>query len=357
MKRLLGLLFIVLICIMGYLSIWGFLPVSPVIGSGMAPEIQSGTLLVTEPLTVVGARPEDIVVYDVPSPLRDRYGYPPVVARRVVRVIYGPSGTQLLIKGDNVDVDPFPVNASDIKGVVRYRISYLGLPLVFLQSRMGMILVPVFVVLVALLLYLGDILAAYRRRYRESLSPPLVEDSHRVSLVLSNRFEGAEKAIESFASAMQQYAQHMDSHTNAIQGLGEASQALESGAAGMEQVLDRATPASDQLKPEGEIAAVEKVVSDLEKRTQLVLQVRDELEGKKLDAVLPSMAEALPPVEAPPPTEASPTVEVFPSAGISQIEAPPQAEAPPEPEKPSPPGCLGNPRVLYKKEHFARPNV
>jgi hypothetical protein len=345
MKRLLGLLFIVLVCIMGYLSIWGFLPVSPVIGSGMAPEVQSGTLLVTEPLMVVGAQPDDIVVYDVPSPLRDRFGYPPVVARRVVRVIYGPSGMQLLIKGDNVDIDPFLVNASDIKGVVRYRIPYLGLPLVFLQSRTGTILVPIFVVLVALLLYLGDIMAAYRRRYRESLSPP-VPDSHRVGLVLSHRFEGAEKAIESFASTMQQYAQHMDDHTSAMQGLGEASQALESGAAGPDQVLDRTMPAPDQVKPEGEIAAVEKVVIDLEKRTQLVLQVRDELEGKKLDTGLPSMAEAPSPVEVSSPVEAIPPIEAPPP-----IEVPPQAEAPPEAEKQSPPGCLGNPKVLYKKEH------
>jgi hypothetical protein len=322
MKRLLGLLFIILICIMGYLSIWGFLPVSPVIRSGMAPEIKSGTLLVTEPLMVVGAKSGDIVVYDVPSPLRDRYDYPPVVARRVVRVIYGPSGMQLLIKGDNVDVDPFLVNASDIKGVVRYRIPYLGLPLVFLQSRTGMILVPIFVVLLALLLYFSGIIAGFRRRYRESLSP-LLEDSHRVSLVLSNRFEGAEKAIESFASAMQQYAEHMDSHTSAIQDLGEASQALESSAAEQDQVLDRSSQTPDEPKPESEISGVEKVVSDLEKRTQLVLQVRDELEGNKLDDELPSPAEA----------------------------------PPPEAEKQSPPGCLGNPKVLYKKEHFVKPNV
>jgi hypothetical protein len=321
MKRLLGLLFIVLICIMGYLSIWGFLPVSPVIGSDMEPEMGSGTLLITEPLMVVGAKPGDIVVYYVPSDLRERYGYPPVVARHVVQVIYGPSGMQLLIKGDNVDVEPFLVKASDIKGVVRYRVPYLALPLVFLQSLAGMVLVPIVIVLLALLLYINDIIAGFRKRYRESLSP-IIEDSHRVSLVLSHRFEGAEKAIESFASAMQQYAQHMDSHTSAIQGLGEASQALESSAVEPDRDLDRLPPTIEEQKPDSEITAVEKVVSDLEKRTQLVLQVRDELEGKKEAAELPS-----------------------------------PAEVPPEEEIQSPPGCLGNPKVLYKKEHLVKPNV
>jgi signal peptidase I len=318
MKRLLGLLFIVLICIAGYLSIWGYLPVSPVIGSGMEPEIRSGTLLMTEPLMVVGVKPGDIVVYYVPSPLRERNDYPPVVARRVVDVIHSPSGIQLLIKGDNVDVEPFPVNASDIKGVVRYRIPYLGLPLVFLQSRTGTILVPVIIVLLALLFYLNDIIAGFRRRYRESLSP-IIEDGHRVSLVLSNRFEGAEKAIESFASAMQQYAQHMDSHTSAIRGLSEASQALKSSAVEQNQILDRLSHTLGKQKPEREISGVEKVVSDLEKRTKLVLQVRDELEGKKPEAESASPREVL-------------------------IETKIQ----------SPPGCLANPKALYKKEHFVK---
>jgi hypothetical protein len=321
MKRLLGLLFIILICVLGYLSIWGFLPASPVIGSGMAPEIKSGTLLVTEPLMVVGARAGDIVVYGVPSALRDKYGYPPVVARRVVRVNYGPSGMQLLIQGDNVDTEPFLVNAAEIKGVVRYRIPYLGLPLVFFQSRAGVIVVPVVVVLVALLLYLGDIMGFFRRRQQEYYSP-LGDDSHRASPVPSNRFEGAEKAIESFASAMQQYARNMDSHTSAMQGLGEASQALENCGAGQDQVSEQSPQTSVEPETENEISAVEKVVSDLEKRTQLVLQVRDELEGKAQD------------------TEPSPPVEV-----------------PPEEAKQSPPGCLGNPKVLYKKEHVTRPNV
>lgn len=319
MKRLLGLLFIVLICVLGYLSIWGYVPFTPVIGHVMEPDLKSGTLLMTEPLMVVGAKPGDIVVYYVPLPLREMNNYPPVVAHRVVEVIHGSSGLQLLITGDNVDVAPFLVNSSDIKGVVRYRIPYLGLPLVFLQSRLGMVLVPVAFVLLALLLYLKDIIAGFRKRSREELNP-VIEDSHRVSLVLSNRFEGAEKAIDNFASAMQQYAQHMESHTGAIRGLSEASQALKTSAVAQNQILDRLSRTLTEKKPEKEISGVEKVVVDLEKRTQLVLRVKDELEGKKPEVV-------------------------------------PPAEAPRKAEIQSPPGCLANPRALYKKEHdFNKPD-
>jgi signal peptidase I len=315
MKRLLALLFILLICVLGYLSIWGYLPVSPVIGSGMEPEIKSGTMLTMEALNIVGVKPGDIVVYYVPPPLREKNDFPPVVARRVVDVIRGPSGIQLLIKGDSVDVNPFMVNVSDIKGVVRYRIPYLGLPLVFLQSRTGTILVPIVIIILALLLYLNDIIAGFRRRYRESLTP-VIEDSYRSSLILSNRFEGVEKAVESFASSIQQYAQHMDSHISAIKGLSEASQVLKNSAVDQNQTLDRLSRILGKGQPMIVLSRVEQVVNDLEKRTQLVLQVRDELEEKK-----------------------------------PEIELPPPAEIPPKAAIKSPPGCLANSKALYKKEH------
>jgi hypothetical protein len=172
---------------------------------------------------------------------------------------------------------------------------------------------------------LRDIVDGFRRRARESVSP-VVEESHRVSLVLSNRFEGAEKAIESFASAMQQYAQHMDSHTSAIRGLSEASQALKSSAVEQNQILYRISHTLGTGKPEKEISGVEKVVSDLEKRTQLVLQVKDELEAKRPAAELASQPAVL-------------------------------AEAPPKVEIQSPPGCLGNPKAVYKKEHLVKSTV
>ena len=101
MKRVLGLLFIAAVCIIGYLSVWGYLPFMPVIGSSMEPEIRSGSLLITEPLMVAGVKEGDFVAYYVPLSLRENSDYPPVVARRVVDVSYGTSGLQLLIKGDS----------------------------------------------------------------------------------------------------------------------------------------------------------------------------------------------------------------------------------------------------------------
>ena len=225
MKRVLGLLSILLICAAGFLYIWGFLPFVPATDSDIVSEIRSARL--------------------------------PII-----------------------------------------------------------IFVVIAIVLLAIFLYSGDIIIGLRRRYRAFISP-VIEENHRVSLVLSNRFEGTEKALESFASAMQEYAHHIASHTSAIQGLSEASQALKNSAAEQNQILYRLSHTLGTEKSVGEVSRVERVVSELEKRTQLVLQVKDELEAKR------------------PATELTSPREI-----------------PSEVRVQSPPGCLANPRALYKKWHF-----
>jgi len=312
MKRVLLLLTILLVCAVGYLSIWGCLPFIPVIGSSMEPVIRSGSLLITTPLVAKEIKEGDIIVYKAPSFIRDKYGYSPLVVHRVVEIKGSPSALQFQTGGDNTGNDPFLVKAHDIYGTIKYQIPYLGLPLIFLYSQMGTILTTIAIILLLLFLYSNEISAALRRRFREFISP-VVEENHRVSLVLSNRFEVTEKALESFAGAMQEYAHHMASHTHAIQGLSEASQALKNSAIEQNQILYRFSRTFVTEKSAREVSKVKRVVSELEKRTLLVLQVKDELEGK-----------------------------------ISST----QREIPSPVRIQSPPGCLVNSKALYTKGHF-----
>jgi hypothetical protein len=202
-----------------------------------------------------------------------------------------------------------------VEAAIVTQIRSTGLPIVISTS--------VAIAFLALFLYLNDIIAGLRGRYRESISP-LIEESHRVGLVLSNRFEHTEKAIEFFAGAMQQYAEHLASHTTAIRNLGEASQALKESAVTQTQILHRLSDTFGRVKPEEEIFGMGKVVTDLEKRTQLVFEVMDELESKKPTPDLTS-----PPAAKPPPSR----------------------EIPAEVSAPFPPGCLARSRAVYKKWH------
>jgi signal peptidase I len=316
MKRVLLLLTIILVCVVGYLSIWGYLPFVPVIGSGMEPVIRSGSLLITTPLAARDIKEGEIIVYKAPNFIRERYDYPPVVVHRVVEIKGSPSVLQFQTGSVNTGNDPFLVRAHDIRGAIAYQIPYLGLPLVFLNSRTGTILTIFFIILLALFLYSSEMSAALRRGFREFISP-VIEENHRVNLVLSNRFEHTEKALESFAGAMQEYARHMASHTSAIQGLSEASQALKNSAVEQNQILSRFSRTLATERSAREVSQVKRVVSDLEKRTLLVLQVKDQLEGK------------------------TPSAEV---ATEREIPAPVRIQ--------SPPGCQVNSRALYIKGHF-----
>jgi signal peptidase I len=316
MKRVLLLLTILLVLAAGYLTIWGYLPFVPVIGSGMEPVVRSGSLLITTPLAAKEVKEGDIIVYQTPSFIRKKYDYSPVVVHRVVEIKASSSALQFQTGSDNAGNDPFLVKAQDIRGAIEYQIPYLGFPLVFLYSPAGTILTAIAIILLALCLYSNDINAVLRRRFREFISP-VVEENHRVGLVLSNRFEVTEKALESFAGAMQEYARHMASHTSAIQGLSEASQALKNSAIEQNQILGHISSTFRTEKSASEVSQVKRVVSELEKRTLLVLRVKDELEGKTPPAVAATQRE-------------------IPSPARIQ----------------SPPGCQVHAKALYTKGHF-----
>ena len=71
MKRSLGLIFIVIAVIAGFLSVRGTLPFIPIFGSSMEPELRSGNLLIIEPLVASEVKVGDIIVYNVPSIIRE----------------------------------------------------------------------------------------------------------------------------------------------------------------------------------------------------------------------------------------------------------------------------------------------
>ena len=145
------------------------------------------------------------------------------------------------------------------------------------QSGWVIALLVVSLVLVGLYLYSDDIEASFKRLLRTSVSP-IIEESHRTSLVLSNRFEATEKALENFAGAIHLYARHLASHTSAIQGLSGASQALKGSAAEQNRILSQFTNAFVQQRSQEEISKIQRVVYNIEQRTRERLQVRDALE-------------------------------------------------------------------------------
>lgn len=265
MKRAIGLILIIVTCVVGFLAIRGTMPFMPVFGTSMQPEIQVGSLLFIEEVSPSDVKVGDVIVFTVSPLVREAYNYPPVIAHRVIQVYTKDYGTIFRTKGDNSGEDPFTVRPQDLKGKVGQQIPYLGFPLLFFQSQQGLIFIIIGLFLLAIYLY-GEELSWGRRKVQKGIFAPVIQESRRTSRVMAqtvraaeNRMERTEETLAKFTSAIEVYAQHLQSHTSAIQGLSEASQELKKGAAEQNKVLihlvesmGHISPKTEEVKPEVE---------------------------------------------------------------------------------------------------------
>ena len=217
----------------------------PIFGSSMEPTLQSGSLMIIEPVDPYKVEVGDVIVYNVPTLIRELYSYPPMVAHRVIKVNQDVGLLSFRTKGDNTGEDPFAVRPGDIRGKVGDQIPYLGLPLLFLQSQQGLIFISVALSLLALFLY-SDELNRGRQNMHKLVFSPIIKEGYRTNREIAQkidsteqRMNGTEIALEKFASAIAEYATHLASHTSAIQGLAEASHELKRSAAEQNRVITR----------------------------------------------------------------------------------------------------------------------
>jgi signal peptidase I len=280
----------------------------------MSPALKSGNLVLIEPLMADSIREGDIIVYNVPGHIRDSYGYPPVITHRVTAII--PEGNEFRLQtgADNAGNDPFLINPQDIRGTVGNAIPYLGFTFLLFRGGVETVILAVVITLLVIILYADKIAGEIGRLFRIAAAP-MVEENHRVDLLLSRRFESTERALDDFAGAVQVYAHHLDSHTSAVRGLSQASQALQGSAAEQNRILGHISNAIIRERARKEVTLVERKVREVEEKTAQALQARDELEKKLPESAL-KYHETIP-------------LRVKVS---------------------SPPGCVVNPRALHIKQ-------
>lgn len=265
MKRPVGLVLLIVACVVGFLAIRGTMPFMPVFGTSMEPELKAGNMILIEEAAPADIEVGDIIVFTVSPLVREAYNYPPVIAHRVIKVYTRDHGTFFRTKGDTTGEDPFTVQPQNLKGKVGQQIPYLGFPLLFFQSRQGLIFIIIALTLLAIYLY-GEELSWGRRKVQRGIFAPIIQESRRTSRVMAQtvlasekRMERTEQTLAKFTSAIEVYAQHLESHTSAIQGLSEASQELKKGAAEQNKVLihlvesmGHISPKTEEVKPEVE---------------------------------------------------------------------------------------------------------
>jgi signal peptidase len=266
MKRAILIIFLTAACVVAFLSVRGTMPFIPIYGSSMEPTLQSGGLLMISGIEPKDIKVGDIIVYNVPSMVREYYNYPPTVAHRVIKINTTPS-LGYRTQGDNTGEDPFTVMPGDIRGTVGSQIPYLGLPLLFFQSQQGVIFAVVALLLLALFLYGTEIGRGGGWVHRGFFSPVIIEEK-RANRMLSRQLEGTEKrmenteqALEKFSAAVTEYAKHLASHTSAIQGLSDASHELKKGASEQNRVLSAIMDNVVKTSPKRETIIIKEIVA------------------------------------------------------------------------------------------------
>ena len=236
-RRGLSLLLAIALVAIGFLALEGWMPFMAMYGSSMAPELKPGDLIFISPLSPSEIKEGDIIVYSLPEITRQTYGYPQIVAHRVVRIDTTALEPRFRTRGDNTaGEDPFMVRSQDVKGRISRQIPYLGFPILYLQSREGKIFLIIALVIFALSLYSLQIYRAVNRSHRKFFEPVL-EQNQELAKRQEKSWGLTRYSIEQFSTAMSNYATHLQSHTEAVKGMAEASQELKKTTEALTRIL------------------------------------------------------------------------------------------------------------------------
>lgn len=210
-----------------YLRSWA--PFMGIYGTSMEPEFKVGDLVLVEHISSGEVKEGDVIVFEIPTLVRESYNYPQSVAHRVTKVISKNDGVIFKTKGDNTGEDPFVVRPVDLRGKVGKKIPYLGFFLLFPQSKQGLVSIAVIILLIGFGSYSSEIKHFKKRIQREILSPVLEEQGE------------TKQDLRRFTSAMAEYGEHLKSHTKVVKDLAETTGRLSEVVEKLDKKLSKKT--------------------------------------------------------------------------------------------------------------------
>lgn len=233
-RKALGL--IIPILLIGFLIFYlkFSVPFMGIAGRSMEPELRYGDLILTKNILGQEVKVGDIIVFTIPSAVREYYNYPTIVAHRVIEVIQKPDGIIFQTKGDNTGEDPFIVRVIDMRGIVVKNIPYLGFLLFFLQSWQGIAFLVILFLFFTLESYSYEIVVV-RQNIGKQVFRPILEKQNET-----------EESLKAFATAMNhltlaqsEYGENLKSHTGAIKSLAETAENLSKTTAEFLKVVEK----------------------------------------------------------------------------------------------------------------------
>lgn len=179
-------------------------------GSSMLPTIRTGELAVIQGIPKSSIHVGEIVAIAVPPGYQRTYGYHPIVLHRIYKMYRYHGQLRIITKGDHQAADPYWFTPGDIRGRLLYLVPYAGLPLLFLESRYGLIALGG-IVLLLLLHWLAQAAIGVGIEVRKEVSwHP----------------SGPATDLAPLVAAIHEYGQHLKSHTEIVKEMAGSAHEL-----------------------------------------------------------------------------------------------------------------------------------
>ena len=206
-------------------------PFLSIASNSMEPVLSRGDLIFSNNVAPDQIQVGDIIVFKVSTVFQEKYGYPPTICHRVVRIESSVDKFLFRTKGDyNTSDDPFMTPGSNLVGRERLSVPVVGYLVMFSQSSQGKFFLVGLILL--FLFYSNSVwLETNAKKLRSSLvgvsNTEFIDSQKQLDTKLDGMSGHVTQAMNSFASAMSEYAQHIASHTSAIKSLARVAEHLE----------------------------------------------------------------------------------------------------------------------------------
>ncbi|MHC1611418.1 MAG: signal peptidase I [Candidatus Methanospirareceae archaeon] len=241
-------------------------PLAVIVSDSMKPTLERGDVAFIHKVDPGTIKVGDVVAVWVPTKYRNEYKYPPRIIHRVTEIKEIRGVTYIETKGDNSDKeDIFRTPLRNVIGVYSgFKIPYIGLIFLFARSTIGMIYFAIVAITLFLLKYVPY--RVNREKEREERINELCE-----------RTDQFQEGIHDLASAISEYAVHLNTHTSILQNLNSTTGELKRVTEELASNVTSKDKAADELegseiREEGEEELPEPAPAD----TVQVLEVEDE---------------------------------------------------------------------------------
>jgi signal peptidase I len=225
-----------------------FPPMATVMSESMAPTIDVGDIVLFKSLGGAPPAVGDVVEVSVPAELQREHGYPGRVIHRVVAV--NDDGT-VTTKGDNLDGDdPFATSVDAIDRKVAVTVPMAGRALGFLFSPFGLVWLGIGLVVFAVRPFYEV------QRERADLQRSEVAALGELAATAVAAPTTADERIEDLVAAINEYGQHLRSHTAVVRSMSDASRDLADVVARLQGTGATAAPVPVPAPPTDPIADV-----------------------------------------------------------------------------------------------------